>query len=441
MFPNLAIDAVLVIALAGIAIGRIPRLRMNRPGMALAAATFLVVLRALSPAGAFASIDIGTIALLLAMMLVVANLRMAGFFAVAGGKILAVARSPRSLLALVVAASGILSAFFLNDTICIVFTPLVAEMTRRARRDPLPYLIAVAVSANVGSEATIIGNPQNMLIGASSGIPFAEFTTRLGPPALIGLVVVWFVVVLAYREEFAAGAPALSTMDATRFDVDKPLIAKSLGAAALMLALLLAGVEPSIAALAAASVLLVTRRIDPERVFGYVDFGLLVFFAGLFVMTKAIEGRGWYERIVNDILPRLVGAGGAVATGGAVGAGAVVGAGAAAGMGAGSGGGLPIAALAAFVALLSNLVSNVPAVMLFRPLVSRFADPYGVWLVLAMASTFAGNLTLLGSVANLIVAEGAKRSGVDISFGRYLRVGLPVTILTIAIGSLWLALS
>ncbi len=431
MFPNLAIDAVLVIALAGIAIGRIPRLRMNRPGMALAAATFLVVLRALSPAGAFASIDIGTIALLLAMMLVVANLRMAGFFAVAGGKILAVARSPRSLLALVVAASGILSAFFLNDTICIVFTPLVAEMTRRARRDPLPYLIAVAVSANVGSEATIIGNPQNMLIGASSGIPFAEFTTRLGPPALIGLVVVWFVVVLAYREEFAAGAPALSTMDATRFDVDKPLIAKSLGAAALMLALLLAGVEPSIAALAAASVLLVTRRIDPERVFGYVDFGLLVFFAGLFVMTKAIEGRGWYERIVNDILPRLVGAGGAVATGGAVGAGAA----------AGSGGGLPIAALAAFVALLSNLVSNVPAVMLFRPLVSRFADPHGVWLVLAMASTFAGNLTLLGSVANLIVAEGAKRSGVDLSFGRYLRVGLPVTILTIAIGSLWLALS
>ncbi|HUX40649.1 MAG TPA: anion transporter [Rectinemataceae bacterium] len=410
MFKNLAIDAVLVIALAGIAIGRIPRLRMNRPGMALAAATFLVVLGALTPTGAFAAVDIGTIALLLAMMLVVANLRMAGFFSVAGGRILAVARTPKSLLALVVAASGLLSALFLNDTICIVFTPLVAEMARRARRDPLPYLIAVAVSANVGSEATIIGNPQNMLIGASSGIPFAEFTSRLGPPALVGLLVVWLVVVVAYRGEFGSKGVRLSTMDGTRVEIDKPLIAKSLGAAALMLVLLLVGVESSIAALAAASVLLVTRRIDPEKVFGYVDFGLLVFFAGLFVMTKAIEGRGWYESVVKNVLPNLVGSDGTP----------------------------PIGALAGFVAVLSNLVSNVPAVMLFRPLVPHFADPQAAWLTLAMASTFAGNLTLLGSVANLIVAEGAKRAGVDLSFGTYLRVGLPVTIITIAIGSAWL---
>ncbi|HUX38726.1 MAG TPA: anion transporter [Rectinemataceae bacterium] len=414
MFRNPAIDIVLVVAMAGIAVGRIPRLRMNRPGMALAAATFLVGLGALTPAAAFAAVDIGTIALLLAMMLVVANLRMAGFFQVAGGRILAVAKGPKTLLALVVASSGLLSAFFLNDTICIVFTPLVAEMTRRARRDPLPYLIAVAVSANVGSEATIIGNPQNMLIGASSGIPFAEFTARLAPPAIVGLIVAWAVIVLSQPAEFRSGGRAmLAPMDETRVEVDRRLIAKSLLAAALMLGLLLVGVDPAIAALSAASILLVTRRVDPDRVFAFVDFGLLVFFAGLFVMTKAIEGRGGYEYVAKTLVPMVAGAGGA----------------------------LPVAPLAGLVAILSNLVSNVPAVMLFRPLMGSFADPHAAWLVLAMASTFAGNLTLLGSVANLIVAEGAKRSGIDLSFGRYLRVGLPVTVITIAMGATWIALT
>lgn len=413
MLKNLAVDCILVVAFVGIAIGRIPRLKMNRPGVALAAATFLVLLGSLSARQAFAAIDLGTIALLLATMLVVANLRTAGFFAVAGGRLIAIARTPRALLALIVAASGLLSALFINDTICVVFTPLVAEMTRRARRDPLPYLIAVAASANVGSEATIIGNPQNMLIGASSRIPFPLFTGTLGPPAVMGLFFVWVVVVGLHPAEFRGGGIFPSALDETRVEVDRPLIAKSLAAVALMLALLIAGVEPAVSALAAASVLLVTRRIDPERVFAQVDFGLLVFFAGLFVMTRAVEGLGLYERVLNRILPWL----------------------------SRTQGGPPVAAMAGFVAVLSNLVSNVPAVMLLRPLVERFADPRKAWLILAMASTFAGNLTLLGSVANLIVAEGARRAGVDISFSRYLRVGLPVTIATIALGSAWIALA
>ena len=411
MLRDLAADAVLAIALAGIALGRIPRLRMNRPGIALAGATFLVAFGALSPAEAFAAVDIGTIALLLAMMLVVANLRMGGFFSLAGGRILGFARSPRGLLALVIAASGLLSALFLNDTICIVFTPLVAEIARRARRDPVPYLLAVALAANVGSEATIIGNPQNMLIGASSGIPFAEFSAHLGPPAILGLLVVWLFLVIVHRAEFGGRGVRLEAMEATRAEIDRALIAKSLASALLMLILLLLRVEPTIAALLAASLLLVTRRIDPERVFAQVDFGLLVFFSGLFVMTRAIEGRGAYEWLVGGILPRLAGGAGLETSAG----------------------------LAAFVALLSNLVSNVPAVMLFRPLVAHFADPHGVWLILAMASTFAGNLTLLGSVANLIVAEGARRAGVEIRFGAYLRVGLPVTLVTIGLGVIWLA--
>jgi Na+/H+ antiporter NhaD/arsenite permease-like protein len=411
MFRSFLIDAIILVALVGIAVGRIPKLRMDRPGMALAAAAALLAAGALSPADAFAAVDVGTLALLLAMMIIVANLRMAGFFALAGGRILRIARGPRGLLALVVAASGLLSAFFLNDTICLVFAPLVAEVARRSKRDALPYLIAVAIAANIGSSATIIGNPQNMLIGAQSGIPFGLFAARLAPPALAGLVVAWLAVVLLHPREFGAGS-VLAVVEENRTPVDLPLLWKSLGASALMLVFLLAGVAAPVAALIAAALLLITRRVDPDRVFGHVDFGLLVFFAGLFILTRAIERTETFTRLVDAVLPALSGRLGRP----------------------------PVGLFSLAVAALSNLVSNVPAVMLLRPLVPRFADQGSVWLVMAMASTFAGNLTLLGSVANLIVAEGAKRAGIAMTFWRYFRVGFPVTIITIAIGVFWLSL-
>jgi len=413
MFREGLVDLTLIVALValvGIAIGRIPRLRMDRTGIALAAATALVAAGALTADEAFAAIDLGTLALLLAMMIIVANLRMAGFFALAGSRILAAARGPRSLLALIVGASGLLSAFFLNDTVCLIFTPLVIEVTRRSRRDPLPYLIAVAVAANIGSSATIIGNPQNMLIGAQSGLSFAFFSSRLAPPALAGLGLV-----LLYPREFASSRDrALSGAQGgraeTRVEVDAPHVAKSLLAALLMVVLLLAGVQAPVAALVAAALLLVTRRTDPDRVFGHVDFGLLVFFASLFVITRTIEVNPVFSRLVEGTLPGLS-----------------------------AEGRTPVGLLSFAVALLSNLVSNVPAVMLFRPLVPGFGDPAGVWLILAMASTYAGNLTLMGSVANLIVAEGARRGGIALGFWSYLRVGLPLSLATLALGALWLA--
>lgn len=403
-------DSLIVLALAGIAIGRLPRLRMNRATIALFFAVLLVASGSIGLEEAAAAIDLGTICLLFAMMVIIANLRLSGFFSAASARVIAAARGPRELLALIVAASGFLAALFLNDTVCIMLTPLVVEVALRARRDPLPYLVGVATAANVGSCATIIGNPQNMLIGSASGISFSSFFLRLAPPSILGLAIVWAFIVIAFPAEFRGRAPIERVHDGGG-RIYKPLLYKSLAASALMLGLLFAGVAAPLAGLIGAAILVFTRRVAPERIFAELDFSILVFFSGLFVITRTIEGTGAFAWCVAKASPLLS-------------------------SGQGPAG---LAAFSGLTTLFSNLISNVPTVMLFKPFVALFPDSQRAWLVLAMASTYAGNLTLLGSVANLIVAEGAKGRGVNLSFGAYLKAGLPITVATIALGTLWLA--
>lgn len=405
MLREIAVDTVIFICLAGIAVGRLPFLRMNRAALAFAGAAVLILVGALSPRQAFEAVDLEALALILAMMVVAANLRISGFFTWVSERALLLARSPRGLLAAVVAVTGVFSALFLNDTMCLVLTPLVAELTLSGRRDPIPYLVGVATAANVGSCATIIGNPQNMLIGSSSGIPFTSFFLKLVLPSLLGLAVCWAVIVLAFRNEFRRGESLGSGTAAPRAAENPALLRKSVAAAGLMVAALAAGMPTVTAALLAAAFLLVSRRTESERIFAEVDFALLVFFAGLFIITRAIEGTALFQAAVSAALPAASRS--------------------------------PWAFSGASLAL-SNLVSNVPAVMLLRPMIPSFQDPEKAWLLLALSSTFAGNLTLLGSVANLIVAEGAKRRGIDLSFGRYFAAGLPITVITTASGTLWL---
>jgi Na+/H+ antiporter NhaD/arsenite permease-like protein len=339
------------------------------------------------------------------MMVINVNLRLAGFFQLVGRRVVGWAHTPRQLLALIIVTSGLLSALFLNDTIVLMFTPLVLEIVLALRRNPIPYLVGLVAAANIGSAATITGNPQNMLIGAASEIPYAAFAARLAPVSLAGLAIAWGVLVVVYRDEFRRGAFAeLPELPARVF---RPLLWKGMAATAGMLAAFLAGVPIALAALAAAALLLITRRIKPQRVFREVDFTLLVFFGGLFIVTGAIESTGWSERLFALAAP-LTGAG--------------------------------VAALSAVAVVLSNLVSNVPAVLLFRPLVPLLPDPHQAWLTLAMSTTFAGNLTLLGSVANLIVAETARDHGVHLAFGEYLKAGVPITLLSLGAGIAWLTL-
>jgi Na+/H+ antiporter NhaD/arsenite permease-like protein len=403
--PETITAVVATATLVGVAIGRWPWLRMNRATIALVGATVLIALGVISLEQAFHAIDWNTIVLLFGMMVLNVNLRIAGFFHLVTSHVVRLARTPRRLLALVVVVSGVLSAVFLNDTIALMMTPLVLELALALRRNPLPYLVALVTAANVGSVAAITGNPQNMLVGMSSGISFVRFTAALAPVALAGLAVIWLVMIVVYRAEFAATRLESEHLPLPG-DEDPNLLRKATIATALMLVALIAGAPIPLAALVAAAILLISRRRDPEHVFEEIDWGLLVFFAALFVVTGAIEASGLGAELFAWLRPW--------ADGGP-------------------------ARLTAASLVLSNLVSNVPAVMLFRPVVPTLADPHSAWLTLAMATTLAGNLTLLGSVANLIVAEIARRRGVHLSFGEYLKAGTPIALLTLFLGVLWLS--
>ncbi len=389
----------------GVAIGGYPGLRMNRATIALVGAVALVALGLLPLDVALGSLDANTLLLLFAMMVVNVHLELAGFFQRIGAWVIARAHSPRVLLAWIMLAAGILSALFLNDTIVLMFTPLVLEVTLTLRRNPIPYLIGLATAANIGSTATITGNPQNMLIGLTSHLSFVEFSLALAPIALLGLGIAWGVLVWLYRAEFATRS--LPPTEPPPTASDPWLLKKSMALIALMLVAFIVGVPIALAAIAVAAVLLITRRTDPEDIFARVDWSLLVFFSGLFVVTGALAYSGVTDALF-DIAQDWV-----------------------------RGGVLPLSLVAV---ALSNLISNVPAVMLFRPLIPQLADAHRMWLALAMASTLAGNLTLLGSVANLIVAESARARGVHLSFREYLKAGVPITLLTLAVGIIALSL-
>lgn len=397
---------VIVVTLIGVAVGRYPRLRMNRATISLVGATALIVMGAIPLERAYASLDMDTLVLLFSMMVINVNLRLSGFFRLVGSEVIRLARTPQQLLALIIVASDILSALFLNDTIVLMLTPLVVDLTLALKRNPLPYLIGLVTAANIGSAATIVGNPQNMIIGVASQIPFVAFTARLLLVSLAGLVVVWGVLAAIYPREISRrrfGDEVYLPWE----PIYRPLLRKGLLAVGLMLIAFLAGAPVALAALAAASLLLITRRIKPQRVFNEVDASLLVFFSGLFIVTGAIEEIGLSEQLFAIGRP-IAGQG--------------------------------TAALSLVAVILSNLVSNVPAVLLFRPFIPQLAAPQRAWLTLAMATTFAGNLTLLGSVANLIVAEIAKGRGVHLGFVEYLKAGVPITVLSLLLGIGWLSL-
>lgn len=385
------------------ALGRLPASRLDRTGAALLGASLMVASGTLSLDEAYRAIDFGTITLLLGMMIVVANLRLAGFFGLAALWIGRHAHRPIVLLIGIAAISALLSAFLVNDAVCLMLTPFVVEITRTMRRNPVPYLLAVAMASNVGSVATLTGNPQNMVIGSMSQIPYDAFAAALAPVAALGAIVVVVAIVLAHRDEFLAAAPRHDTA-ALRARWNGPLLAKSLAAIIGAVVAFFLGVAPPKAAIVAGALLLVTRRIRPERVMREIDWPLLLLFAGLFIVVAGAE-----KAVLTPDIRHAVG-------GLALGRPAV---------------------LAAVAAALSNVVSNVPAVLVLKPFVGDLADLHKAWLVLAMASTLAGNFTILGSIANLIVVERARAARVSIAFWPYFRIGAPVTVITIILG-LWL---
>lgn len=404
---NLLITSLVVaITYTGIAAGQWPKIRSNRTTIALMGAGLLILLGQIkfNQIGQF--LDLDTLILLFSMMIINANLRLSGFFRFAGAGVLRITRQPRMFLLIEILLVAVLSAFFLNDTICLMFTPFLLDLLVSMDRKPVPYLIALATAANIGSTATITGNPQNMIIGIASGISYSRFALALAPIALLSLGIIWLVVVMLYPAEFKHGE-AFTFAPLQKPKIYKPLLIKCLVIMVGLLIALLIGAPVAMSAFIAACVLLFTRRLQPEKIFAEIDWDILVFFSALFIVTGSLEVNGISQKILAGLdLTRN----------------------------------LNLLKLSSISVVLSNLVSNVPAVLLLKPLVSALPNPEPGWLTLAATSTLAGNLTLLGSVANLIVAESARRRGVVITFWEYTRAGLIITFgsLLVAIG--WLSL-
>ena len=387
------------------AIGHLPGTKIDRPAMAVIGAVCMFVFGVLTPKTAIESIDFGTLVLLFSMMLIAASLHLSGFFEVVGHLVIE-HLSPRQLLPGVVFTSGILSAFLVNDVVCLVMAPLVLRICKRMGVRPLPYLLALATASNIGSTATITGNPQNILIGSVSGIAYRDFLAHLGPVAFVGLLVDWALLYWIFLRHEAEGAPSLENSP-ERVREPQVHFAWALVVTLCVLVGFLLGYPPPLVAAAGGALLLVQRQRSPKATYSDVDWSLLMLFLGLFLILGGAERVGITQELLGVAerlnLHRPV-------------------------------------IFVAVVTLLSNMVSNVPAVMLLKGLPPQFHDPHTAWLLLAMAGTLAGNLTITGSVANIIVVEKA-RTEAHISFFEYMKIGVPVTLITLAIGTVWLMLN
>ena len=382
--------------------GRVPALRLDRTGAALLGALVLVAGGVLDAGEAWAAVDVPTIALLFAMMVLSAQLAHAGAYAQIAQRLDAAQAGPRALLALVVVVAGGLSAVLTNDVVCLALAPLVVDIARRRELHPLPYLLGLAAAANVGGALTLIGNPQNILVGQALQLDFARYSALALVPVLVSLALVWLVVWRVWRDRIRLPAVAQETRPAAAHDRAQTLKGTLLLGATMML-FLASPLPREAVALGAAALVLCSRRIESPAFLARVDWPLLVLFIGLFVVHASFERTGWTQR-VGDAL-----AAGRIQL-------------------------VDFDTLYWVTVPLSNLVSNVPATMLLL----GAGVPAELGPALALASTLAGNLLLVGSIANLIVAEEARRRGLDYSWKEHARVGVPIGLATLVVAWLWL---
>ena len=399
--------AVLIVFAAvysGMLFGEIPGLALDRAGVALLGAIALVAAGRITVGQAWNAVDVPTLALLLGLMVVSAQFRLGGFYARVSLWLAGHEGSPALLLALLVAVAGLLSALLANDVVCLAMAPVLTTGCARRGLDPVPFLLALAAAANVGSAATLIWNPQNMLIGQTLGLSFGGYLLDALLPALLGLAVAWAVITWRFRGRWSRPVQ-LKRTEQRDLAFDRWQTGKGLAVlAALVGVFLFAPVPREAAALTAAGLLLLSRRMGSRDILGQVDWHLVVLFIGLFVVNHALLRSGMMEHALAGLQTAGVDLG-------------------------------RRRWLFGVTVVLSNLVSNVPAVMLLLP-AARGVPHAGP--ALALASTLAGNLLIVGSIANIIVVDQAGRLGLRIGWREHARVGVPITLLTLGIAALWL---
>jgi Na+/H+ antiporter NhaD/arsenite permease-like protein len=390
---------IFVIAYLLIAVESTRGSHLDRTAAAFCGAVAMVVLGVISLDQAYRAIDWNTLIFLLGIMILVAHFQLSGFFDWIAVHVARIARTRFQLLVLLVFTSGMLAAFFVNDTICLIFTPIVLAVTDRLDLPPVPYLIALATSANIGSAMSVTGNPQNAVIGIAARFSFLGFLAHLAPVSLVGLVIDAALLTLLYRRDLL-DHPLAHRAPSIEVRLDRRLLVKCGLAAALVIVFWIFGYSFPLVSISVGAFILIVGRVHAEKIYQRVDWELLLFFAALFVLIRGLEASG----AVGFLLARFHrGLEGGVVS--------------------------QLFAVSGVMLILSNVVSNVPAVLLFSPLVPSFPNSRIIWLALASTSTLAGNATPISSVANLIVLQQAGKR-IRISFWEFFRVGIVVTLLT-----------
>jgi len=397
--------AIFCLAYFGIALGKIPGLIIDRVGVALLGAIGMVVFGVVTPESAVKSIDLPTILLLYSLMIISAQLRLGGFYTWIALKIVPFYTHPRLFLLVTMLVSALLSAILANDIVCFAFTPVLALSLIEAGLNPLPFLIGLAVSSNIGSATTIIGNPQNMLIGQTGHLDFAKFFSWCSPPSLLALFASYLIILWIYRQKiYDQKKKIYIERKQPRQPFNKWQTSKGILAILILITLFFSSIPREFSAIGIAGVLLCSRKMKTRDIMGLVDWHLITLFCALFVIIHGVSQSDYLFIVMNRLsnmgmdLHNL-----SVLTGTSV--------------------------------ILSNFFSNVPATMLLI----RFLDPLDKvqWYTLAVSSTFAGNLFLLGSIANLIVVEQASNYDIKISFSQHATVGIPVTLTSLLILLAW----
>jgi Na+/H+ antiporter NhaD/arsenite permease-like protein len=401
---------IFIITYTGIVFTRLPRMNIDRPSAAFFGAVAMILFGVLSFDEAIHSIDFNTIALLLGMMIIISTLELDGFFSLIASKTMLYSDTPLRLLSILTFVTGIASAFLVNDAVVLLFTPVIILICRSARLNLLPYLIAEILASNVGSAMTITGNPQNMLIGINSGISYGHFILNLLPISLLGLLIIIFVVKWMYPSEFKpsrfviAKNASTSIQEPLQFSYNYKSMRTSVPIFGLVVILFFLsrplGLSIPLIALLGGSLVLIFGRIKPSKVIRQVDWVLLLFFASLFIVVHGIEKVGLMEWLVNSVSLHENTAG--------------------------------LWGIHAISLVLSQVVSNVPFTVVMLP-VMKSAHSEILWLALASASTLAGNATIIGAMANLIVIESAENHGIKIRFWEFMKTGIIVTLFTLAL--------
>ena len=398
---DLAVILIFAFVYLGMFLGEIPGLALDRTGIALLGAIFVVFFDGMEPHQAWDAVDVPTIALLFGLMVVSAQFRLGGFYTAITRKLAGLEVGPRRILLLLMSVAGLLSAVLVNDIVCLAMTPILIEGCIKRKLNPVPFALGLACAANIGSAATLIGNPQNMLIGQKLKMSFSGYLLDSMVPAILGIMAAWGIISWLYHHKWA-GSYVTQPVESTEFNrwqSCKGLIIITI----LLLVFLFTSWPREVVALVAAGVLLLSRKMASREMLGLVDWDILLLFIGLFVVNQSLQNSGMLTAAMSHLEQT----------------------------------GIHIqhpGMLFGLTVILSNLVSNVPAVMLLLPAATHpMAGP-----ILALSSTLAGNLIIVGSIANIIVVDKAALQGIFIGWREHARVGIPVTILTLLISAGWL---